>query len=126
MNSRVEQKATTPAADIARYAVSLLLVIGGIVAFYWFEDQWPTAVRVLAVVAGLVLATVVFLTSLKGVQTREFLSEARFELRKVVWPTREEATRTTWVVVAVGILIALMLAVFDFFIQAAVKWILAA
>lgn len=126
MNSRVEQKDTTPAADIVRYAVSLLLVIGGIVAFYWFEGQWPTAVRVLAVVVGLVAATGVFLTSLKGVQTREFLSEARFELRKVVWPTREEAIRTTWVVIVVVIVIALMLAVFDFFIQGAVKWVLAA
>ena len=126
MNSRVEQKDTTPAADIVRYAASLLLLAGGIVAFYWFEDQWPTAVRVLAVVAGLVLATVVFLTSVKGVQTRGFLSEARFELRKVVWPTREEATRTTWVVIAVVILIALMLALFDLVIQGAVKWILAA
>ena len=125
MNSRVEQKDTTPAADIVRYAVSLLLVIGGIVAFYWFQDQWPTAVRVLAVVVGLVAATGVFLTSLKGAQTREFLSEARFELRKVVWPTREEAIRTTWVVIVVVIVIALMLAVFVFFIQAAVKWVLA-
>ena len=48
---------------MARYAAALLLVIGGVVAFYWFQDQWPTAVRVLAVVAGLVLGTVVFLTS---------------------------------------------------------------
>ena len=126
MNSRVEQKDTTPAADIVRYAVSWLLVIGGIVAFYWFQDQWPTAVRVLAVVVGLVAATGVFLTSLKGVQTREFLSEARFELRKVVWPTREEAIRTTWVVIVVVIVIALMLALFDVVIQWAVKWVLAA
>ena len=125
MNSRVEQKDSTPAGDIVRYAVALLLVIGGIVAFYWFQDQWPTAVRVLAVVAGLVLGTVVFLTSFKGVQTREFLSEARFELRKVVWPTREEATRTTWVVAVVIIVIALLLALFDLVIQWAVKWLLA-
>jgi preprotein translocase subunit SecE len=125
VNSRVEQKDTTPAGDIVRYAVALLLVIGGIVAFYWFQDQWPTAVRVLAVVAGLVLGTVVFLTSFKGMQTREFLSEARFELRKVVWPTREEATRTTWVVAVVVIVIALLLALFDVVIQWAVKWLLA-
>ena len=80
----------------------------------------------LAVVAGLALAIVVFLTSHKGAQTVEFLSEARFELRKVVWPSREEATRTTWVVAAVVILIALMLALFDFFIQGGVKWLLSA
>ena len=124
MNSRVEHKDATPAGDIVRYAVSLLLVIGGIVAFYWFEDQWATAFRVLAVVAGLVLGTVVFLTSLKGVQTREFLSEARFELRKVVWPTRQEAMRTTWVVVLVVIIMSLILAAFDVVIQRLVKLLL--
>ena len=58
-------------------------------------------------------------------QSREFLSESRFELRKVVWPTREEATRTTWVVGAVVILISLLMAFFDVVIQWLVKWLLA-
>ena len=52
-------------------------------------------------VGGLVAGAVVFLTTAKGAQTREFLSESRFELRKVVWPTRQEAMRTTWVVMIV-------------------------
>src|SRR5690242_4716858 len=77
MNSKVEQaKAAAPAGDVAKYALALLLVVAGIVAFYWF-DQWPGALRVAAVVAGLVAGAVVFLTSAKGGQTREFLSEAR-------------------------------------------------
>jgi preprotein translocase subunit SecE len=59
------------------------------------------------------------------VQTREFLSESRFELRKVVWPTRQEATRSTWIVIAVVVLISLVLAFFDVIVQFAVKWFLA-
>ena len=94
-------------------------------AFYWFQDQWPTAVRVLAVVVGLVAATGVFLTTRKGAQTREFLSESRFELRKVVWPKRQEATRTTWVVIGVVVVISLVLMFFDVIVQAAIKWLLA-
>ena len=103
---------------------SLLLAAAGLVAFYWFENQWPTGVRALAVVAGLVLGALVFMVTAKGVQTREFLSESRFELRKVVWPTREEATRTTWVVIAVVIVLSLILAGFDFAIQALIEWFL--
>ena len=117
----------TPAAgagDIAKYALAILLVIAGLVAFYWFENQWPTGVRILAVVGGLVLGALVFMVTAKGAQTREFLSESRFELRKVVWPTRQETTRTMWVVVVVVILISLMLAGMDLVIQAAVKWLL--
>ena len=124
MNSKVEQaKAAAPAGDVAKYALALLLVVAGIVAFYWF-DQWPGALRVAAVVAGLVAGAVVFLTSAKGGQTREFLSEARFELRKVVWPTRQETIRTTWVVIAVVALLSVILALIDVAIQWAVKLVL--
>ena len=79
----------------------------------------------LAVLGGLVAAAIVFLTTQKGGHTRGFLSEARFELRKVVWPTRQDAMRTTWVVIAVVILLSLVLAFFDVVIQSAVKWLLA-
>ena len=81
-------------------------------------------IRILAVVLGLVAGAAVFMATAKGVQTREFLSESRFELRKVVWPSRQEATRTMWVVIAVVILISLMLAGMDVIIQAGVKWLL--
>ena len=124
MNSKVEQhKVAGSAGDVVKYALALLLVVAGLFAFYWFT-QWPTPVRVLAVIGGLVLGLVVFLSSGKGAQTREFLSESRFELRKVVWPTRQEAMRLTWVVIAVVILISLILALFDTVIKWALKWFL--
>ena len=125
MNSRVEQPKAASAGDVAKYVLALALVAGGLFVFYWFDGQWPNVARVLAVVGGLVGGAVVFLTSARGVQTRGFLSEARFELRKVVWPTRQEAMRTTWVVIAVVILLSLVLAFFDVVIQWAVKWLLA-
>ena len=116
-----DDKAATPAGDIAKYVLALALVVGGLVAWWWFNGQWATPVRALAVVAGLVLGALVFLQTGKGRDTREFLSESRFELRKVVWPTREEATRTTWVVVIVVIILSLILAAFDFGIQKAIE-----
>jgi preprotein translocase subunit SecE len=126
MNSKVEQSgASASPGDIIKYALALLLVIAGVFAFYWFENQLPQSVLVMGVFAGLVAGAVVFLTTAKGVQTREFLSESRFELRKVVWPTRQEAMRTTWVVILVVVLISLILAGFDVVIQAMVKWLLA-
>ena len=118
MNSKVEQsKAAVSAGDIAKYVLALALVVGGLVAWWWFNGQWATPLRSLAVVSGLVLGAVVFLTTAKGRDTRDFLAESRFELRKVVWPTREEAMRTTWVVIAVVIFLSLVLAGFDFTIQ---------
>jgi len=59
-----------------------------------------------------------------GRQGRNFLSEALFELRKVVWPTRDEALKLTGVVLMVVMIISLTLATFDFFISLFVKWLL--
>ena len=123
MNSKVEQPRTQSTGDIAKHVIAVLLVLGGVFAFYWF-GQWPTAVRALAVLAGLVAGVGLFMTTDLGGRTREFLAESRFELRKVVWPTRQEASRTTWVVVIAVIIISLLLAGFDVVIQALVKWFL--
>ena len=124
MNAGRTTRTAASAGDIVKYALALLLVVAGVVAFYWFEGQWPMAVRVLAVVGGLAAGTIVFLTSAKGLQTREFLSESRFELRKVVWPTRQEAMRMTWVVIIVVVIISLLLAGFDLVIQWAIRLLL--
>ena len=125
MNSKIQQsKAAGTSGDMVKYGLAILLIGAGVFAFYWF-GQWPSPVRVIAVVAGLIAAALVFLTTQRGGHSKEFLSEARFELRKVVWPTRQEALRTTWVVMAVVVALSLMLAFFDVVIQSAVKWLLA-
>jgi preprotein translocase subunit SecE len=124
LTSKTLQPQSASGGDLVKYALALLLAVAGLFAFYWFDGQWPTGVRVLAVVVGLVAGAAVFMATAKGADTREFLSEARFELRKVVWPTRQETTRTMWVVIAVVILMSLMLAGMDLVIQAAVKWLL--
>jgi preprotein translocase subunit SecE len=127
LNSRVEQpKAGGSAGDIVKYVLALLLVAAGVFAFYWFNGQWPTVARVMSVIGGLVAGGVVFMTTAKGAQTREFIGESQFELRKVVWPTRQETTRTTWVVMVVVIVISLILALFDWLIQLGVKALLGA
>ncbi|HEY5971000.1 MAG TPA: preprotein translocase subunit SecE [Pseudoxanthomonas sp.] len=123
MNSKVERSkaAATPAGDIAKYALALALVVAGLVAWWWFAGQWATPLRSLAVVAGLALGGIVFLATTKGRDTREFLAESRFELRKVVWPTRQEALRMTWVVGIVVVILSLLLGGFDWIIQFVLK-----
>jgi len=124
MNSKIQQsKAAGASGDMVKYGLAILLIAAGVFAFYWF-DQWPSPVRVIAVIAGLVAAALVFLTTQRGGHSKEFLSEARFELRKVVWPSMRDARRTTVIVMGVVVIISLLLALFDLIIQSAVKALL--
>ena len=135
MNSKIEHSKDNSAngGDIVKYVAASLLVLAGLFVWFWFSADsgraaqlgaWAGQVRALAVVVGLVGGIGVFMLTGKGRDTREFLSESRFELRKVVWPTRQEAMRTTWVVMLAVVVISLILAGFDVVIQFFVKLIL--
>jgi len=129
LNSKIDPaQSATSGGDIVKYAVSALLVLGGLFVWFWFgaperaaQLGWASQLRWLAVAAGLVLGALVFLATAKGRGVRDFLGESRFELRKVVWPTRQETTRMTWVVIAVVVILSLILAGFDFFIKWAIE-----
>jgi preprotein translocase subunit SecE len=67
---------------------------------------------IVAVVAALGIMS---LTGL-GRRAREFLSESQFELRKVVWPTRQETVQTTIVIIVVVMIISIILWLIDLFL----------
>ena len=87
----------TGGPDKVKLVVAILLVVAGIATFYVLDAQaiW---VRWLAVVAGVALGAAVLLPSQYGRNLRQFFADARVELRKVVWPTRNETGMTTLVV----------------------------
>ncbi len=124
MNSKLEHtdRAASP-GDMAKYAIAILLALAGLVGFYWFSD-WPGPLRGLLPVLGAVAALATAAFTPFGLRAREFLSEARFEMRKVVWPTRQDTLKGTGLIVVVVIIISLLLAVFDFFISRGISWLL--
>jgi preprotein translocase subunit SecE len=84
-------------ADKVQLTVAILLVIAGVAGYYVLADQ-ATWLRWVPVVAGLVLGAVVVAFSSYGAEFRRFVELARIELRKIVWPTRQETGMTTLVV----------------------------
>jgi preprotein translocase subunit SecE len=125
MNSKASNvtNGTGPSAgDLAKYALAAVVAVAGIAGFYYLP--WPTPVRALVVAAGFIAALAILALTSVGLRGREFLSESLFELRKVVWPTRQEATRITVVVLIVVVVISLILAGFDFVISWLVKLLL--
>jgi preprotein translocase subunit SecE len=85
------------AKDSALAIFAVAAIFGGIVAFYWY-DEMPLALRVGMVAAGLAAGAGLMWLSSYGREFLQFAVAARVELRKVVWPGREETIQTTVVV----------------------------
>ncbi|VEE17486.1 preprotein translocase subunit SecE [Ectopseudomonas mendocina] len=106
MNVKAEAKDSR--FDLVKWLVVAALVAVGVVGNQYFSAE-PVLYRVLGlVVLGAVAAFVAFQTS-RGQAFAVLLKEARVEIRKVVWPTRQETTQTTLIVVAVVLVMALLL-----------------
>ncbi len=119
MNAKIEKAGGTNALDIVKLTLAALLLVAGIVAYYYFADTWNGWARFGVMVLGLVTAAAVAAFTALGRSVREYMSESQFELRKVVWPTREVALRTTAVILVVVVILSLLLGLIDFLL----KWI---
>ncbi len=108
----VKAEATASGMDVFKLAVSIACVLVGIAAFYIFADQ-PLLYRVLGIVAAVVVAAVIALTTERGRTLASFTQEARTEVRKMVWPTRVETLQTTIVVFVVVVILAVFLWLID-------------
>src|SRR5688500_9545637 len=108
MNAKVEQASGINAADIAKLALAAALLVAGIAGFYIYPDA-PKILRVLGLLLALVGAGFVGSLTAPGRNVRAFLGESMIELRKVVWPTREETLRLTGVIAVVVVIISLIL-----------------
>ncbi len=95
-------------ADKAKLAVSVLLVVAGIVGFYMLAKQGSLA-QWGALIAALVAAVVVFVSSETGKELVAFGRDAWREAKKVVWPSRKEAMQMTAYVFAFVVVMALFL-----------------
>jgi preprotein translocase subunit SecE len=103
-------------ADTAKLIAAVALLIAGIAAFYVLSAHadWQ---RWGAVAAGVALAMVVFASSARGKAVWMFVLESRMELRKVVWPTRQETFVTTAVVFGFVIIAGLFFYGLDAFLS---------
>ena len=112
MNAKAEQVGGSSAADIAKFTLAVLVLLGGFVGYYWFNDlaSWQ---RLLILLGGMLLAGAIGYFTRAGTALRDFLVESNFELRKVVWPTRQETIQTTLVIMVVVVILSILLGLID-------------
>ena len=92
--------------DIIKLLLAAGVLVGGLYSYYYFlEIALP--LRVLMVLGGTAAGITVSMTSTQGQRLWAFIQGARIEIRKVVWPTKQETTQTAIAVFVFTLIMAL-------------------
>ena len=106
MSTSVENKAGS--LDWLKWLVVAALLAGGVFANWYYQDEM-LLLRVAGLLATAAVAILLALQTERGKAIWSLLKEARTEVRRVVWPTNQETTQTTLVVIAIVFVFALIL-----------------
>jgi preprotein translocase subunit SecE len=117
--AEVQAPVAASAKDNALMILSIVALLAGVVAFYWYDED-PLALRLAMVGTGLVVAVGLAWVSWYGREFWQFAQAARVELRKVVWPAREDTWKTTLLV----IVFASILGVFFWVLDLILTWLI--
>ncbi len=110
--AEVQTPAVSSSKDNALLVLSIVAILGGIAAFYWY-DELALLPRIGMVVFGLAAGAGLLWLSAYGREFVQFAQAARVELRKVVWPNRTETFQTTYVVIIFAVVMGLFFFVLD-------------
>ena len=80
--------------DTIKLLIAAAALVGGLYAYYYYESELAQAVRVLMVLGGTAAGIGIAMTSTQGQRLWHFIQGSRVEIRKVVWPTKQETTQT--------------------------------
>jgi preprotein translocase subunit SecE len=116
MNAKTD--ASGGSLDKFKLSLAAAVVVAGVVGYYYFDDQ-PTVVRALGVLAAVALAAFIAYQATEGKAFWRFVQSSRIEMRKVVWPTRQETLTTTGAVM----LFAAVLGVFFWLLDMLLLWV---
>ncbi|ALU43859.1 preprotein translocase subunit SecE [Pseudoalteromonas rubra] len=106
MSTNVENPSSS--MDTVKWLLAVVLLAGAVVGNYMYADI-SVLTRAIGVVVAVGAALGIAATTEKGRTFIAFAKESRIEVRKVVWPTRQETTHTTFIVMAATVVMALIL-----------------
>jgi preprotein translocase subunit SecE len=120
MAENVQESAT--AVDAAKLVAGGAIAAAGIAGFYLLVDL-PIWLRWIVVLAAFAAGAVVALQSYQGKTFWAFVQSSRVELRKVVWPNRQETWQVTLVVFVMVIVLGLFFWGLDTLLSFLTRWL---
>ena len=123
MNTKVQAEASGP-LDVVKWLLVAAIVAVGVYGNSFYANDYSVLERTLALIPMAVLAAFIALSTVKGAAFYRLVKESRAEIRRVVWPTRQETTQTTFMVVVVVVVMALILWLLDYILNNLVSMII--
>ena len=108
--------------DTFKLILAIVVLLAGIAGFYYYEAE-GLLYRVLGLLAFVLVALGMVYTTGLGQSVVGFGREARAEVRKVVWPSRQETVQTTLMVIVAVIIIGIFLWLVDMVLVSAVQYL---
>jgi len=105
--------------DIVKLVIAAAVILGGLYSYYYYEFELALPLRVLIVLAGTGIGITIGMMSTQGQRLWHFIQGSRVEIRKVVWPTKQETTQTA---IAVFVF-TLVMAVFFWLLDSGLLWL---
>jgi preprotein translocase subunit SecE len=106
-----ESTAASP-LDMVKWLMVLAIVGGGVFGNWYYQSE-PLLYRVVALIALTVVAVLLAGQTRRGAATWELMKDSRSEIRRVVWPKREETVQTTVIVLVLVLIFAFILWLLD-------------
>jgi preprotein translocase subunit SecE len=120
MNAKSDISTESSVLDKVKIVLAIAIVVGGVAGYYIYETA-PAVLRIASVIFSLAIALGVFATTGVGRELWRFIQGSRIELRKVVWPNRQETGQTTLVIIFFVIIMGIFFWLLDMFLVWAVK-----
>ena len=102
-------------SDQWKTILAVVIVDAALALYYINPLNFNSLTKVLVTLVWFIVAGGVFIKSSQGDRFQHFLKETRIELRKVVWPTREETFKTTGIIMIAVVIVAIFLWIVDAF-----------
>ena len=108
MNTKIKTAASNKLVDFIKWILVAVLVASGIFGFHYFSE-YSLLLRVVSILSIVGIAFFVASTTTKGRSTVDFVRQSHMEVRRVVWPTRQETIQMTGVVLLMVVMVALII-----------------
>ena len=118
MATVTQEESQSGVLDIIKLLIAAGVLVGGLYGYYYLLE-WSLPLRVLLVLGGLIAGVAVAMTSTQGQRLWAFIQGSRVEIRKVVWPTKQETTQTA---IAVFVF-TLIMAIFFWALDSGLLWL---